>query len=343
MAPSSSVTTSSAPASSATSITLSSFVPGAKMSWPQCLNWNATEPVGAHVAAVLAEGVAHFGHGAHMVVGHGVDDDGRAADAVALVADFFVVDAFGVAGGLVDVVLDAVGRQVGGLGLLHRQAQARVGAEVTATGAGRDGDLADDARPDLSALFVLAPLAVLNVRPFAVSGHGISFCYPDLIYAFDSTFPDHAMAEPLLIAKNASTACELLPALANRHGLITGATGTGKTVTLQTLAENFSRIGVPVFMADVKGDLTGISQAGSIGDKLAATLKERGIEPAAAAGLPRHAVGRVRRTGPPGARHHFRHGPAAAGPHARTSTRPSSACSTWCSRSPTTTACCCST
>ena len=63
------------------------------------------------------------------------------------------------------------------------------------------------------------------------------------------------MAEPFLIAKNASTHCELLPGLANRHGLITGATGTGKTVTLQTLAENFSKIGVPVFMADVKGDL----------------------------------------------------------------------------------------
>jgi len=64
---------------------------------------------------------------------------------------------------------------------------------------------------------------------------------------------------------------------ANRHGLITGATGTGKTVTLQTLAENFSKIGVPVFMADVKGDLTGISQAGTIGAKMAAVLKERGI------------------------------------------------------------------
>jgi len=86
------------------------------------------------------------------------------------------------------------------------------------------------------------------------------------------------MSAPLLIAKNASTVCELLPNLANRHGLITGATGTGKTVTLQTLAENFSKIGVPVFMADVKGDLTGISQAGSIGDKMAAILKERGID-----------------------------------------------------------------
>ncbi|WP_431096305.1 helicase HerA-like C-terminal domain-containing protein [Polaromonas aquatica] len=86
------------------------------------------------------------------------------------------------------------------------------------------------------------------------------------------------MAEPFLIARNASTTCELLPALANRHGLITGATGTGKTVTLQTLAENFSKIGVPVFMADVKGDLAGISQPGSMGEKMSAVLKERGID-----------------------------------------------------------------
>ncbi|WP_228895723.1 helicase HerA-like C-terminal domain-containing protein [Acidovorax sp. Leaf73] len=85
------------------------------------------------------------------------------------------------------------------------------------------------------------------------------------------------MAEPLLIAKHDKIECHLLPGLANRHGLITGATGTGKTVTLQTLAENFSRIGVPVFMADVKGDLTGASQPGKIGDKLAAVLKERGL------------------------------------------------------------------
>ena len=86
------------------------------------------------------------------------------------------------------------------------------------------------------------------------------------------------MAEPLLIAKHGATECHLLPGLANRHGLITGATGTGKTVTLQTLAESFSRIGVPVFMADVKGDLTGASQPGKISDKLAAVLKERGLD-----------------------------------------------------------------
>jgi DNA helicase HerA-like ATPase len=85
------------------------------------------------------------------------------------------------------------------------------------------------------------------------------------------------MAEPMLIAKNGATECLLLPQLANRHGLVTGATGTGKTVTLQTLAENFSKIGVPVFMADVKGDLTGISQAGKIEGKLAAVIKERGL------------------------------------------------------------------
>src|SRR3954462_5236518 len=83
------------------------------------------------------------------------------------------------------------------------------------------------------------------------------------------------MAEPLLVAKNDKTESVLLPALANRHGLITGATGTGKTVTLQTLAENFSKIGVPVFMADIKGDLTGISQTGKIAGKLEAAIKER--------------------------------------------------------------------
>ena len=94
------------------------------------------------------------------------------------------------------------------------------------------------------------------------------------------------MAEPILIAKHDKTECFLLPALANRHGLITGATGTGKTITLQTLAENFSKLGVPVFMADVKGDLTGITQAGKIGDKLAAVLKERGIDTPASAACP---------------------------------------------------------
>jgi uncharacterized protein len=85
------------------------------------------------------------------------------------------------------------------------------------------------------------------------------------------------MADPILVAQHGDIRCELLPALANRHGLITGATGTGKTITLQTLAENFSRLGVPVFMADVKGDLTGITQPGTVSPKLSALLKERGL------------------------------------------------------------------
>ncbi|MBL8344593.1 MAG: DUF853 family protein, partial [Rubrivivax sp.] len=92
------------------------------------------------------------------------------------------------------------------------------------------------------------------------------------------------MPEPILVAQHGDVACHLLPALANRHGLITGATGTGKTITLQKLAESFSNLGVPVFMADVKGDLTGITQKGSVSGKLAAILKERGLsEPASMA------------------------------------------------------------
>ena len=71
----------------------------------------------------------------------------------------------------------------------------------------------------------------------------------------------------------------LLPGLANRHGLIAGATGTGKTVTLQVIAEQFSCIGVPVFMADVKGDLSGIAAAGSLSPKLDARLKQLGLTP----------------------------------------------------------------
>ena len=94
------------------------------------------------------------------------------------------------------------------------------------------------------------------------------------------------MAEPQLIAKNAETELFLLPALANRQGLITGATGTGKTVTLQVLAEHFSNIGVQVFMADVKGDLAGMSQPGAASPKLAERLKLIGAEVPAFTGYP---------------------------------------------------------
>ncbi len=86
------------------------------------------------------------------------------------------------------------------------------------------------------------------------------------------------MSEPLLIAQAGTTQLSLLPALANRHGLITGATGTGKTVSLQTLAEQFSRIGVPVFMADVKGDLSGLAAAGGANAKVAERAAALGVE-----------------------------------------------------------------
>ena len=80
------------------------------------------------------------------------------------------------------------------------------------------------------------------------------------------------MPDPLIIARSGEIDLALLPALANRHGCITGATGTGKTITLQVLAENFSRIGVPVFLADVKGDLTGIGKPGAFSDRMKARL-----------------------------------------------------------------------
>ena len=86
------------------------------------------------------------------------------------------------------------------------------------------------------------------------------------------------MASPLLIAKNATKELALLPALANRHGLVTGATGTGKSVTLQALAHRFSAIGVPVFMADVKGDLSGIAKTGGASPKVAERLKSLKID-----------------------------------------------------------------
>ena len=86
------------------------------------------------------------------------------------------------------------------------------------------------------------------------------------------------MTAAILIAKNSAQDICLLPQMANRHGLITGATGTGKTVTLQTLAESFSRIGVPVFLSDIKGDLSGVSKAGGANAKVAARVEQLELE-----------------------------------------------------------------
>jgi DNA helicase HerA-like ATPase len=94
------------------------------------------------------------------------------------------------------------------------------------------------------------------------------------------------MSAALVIAKNQQTELALLPALANRHGLITGATGTGKTVSLQVMAERFSRIGVPVFMADVKGDLSGLSAPGTDSPKLRQRLQSLGVDEWAPAKFP---------------------------------------------------------
>ena len=78
-------------------------------------------------------------------------------------------------------------------------------------------------------------------------------------------------------ASAAGVPVDLLVGMANRHGLIAGATGTGKTVTLQTLAEGFSRAGVPVFLADVKGDLSGLAQPAQPGERILARVAELGI------------------------------------------------------------------
>jgi DNA helicase HerA-like ATPase len=94
------------------------------------------------------------------------------------------------------------------------------------------------------------------------------------------------MSTPLLIAKNEEKELALLSSLANRHGCITGATGTGKTVTLQTLAQALSNTGVPVFMADVKGDLSGLAQAGSASARIKQRLDLLKLEEPAWAACP---------------------------------------------------------
>ena len=85
--------------------------------------------------------------------------------------------------------------------------------------------------------------------------------------------------DPILLGKGTTDdiAVNLLPKFGNRHGLVAGATGTGKTVTLMTLAEGFSKLGVPVFMADVKGDVAGLAVAGDGNEKILQRAKDLGV------------------------------------------------------------------
>jgi DNA helicase HerA-like ATPase len=94
------------------------------------------------------------------------------------------------------------------------------------------------------------------------------------------------MSEPGILVGKGDVEVALLARYGNRHGLITGATGTGKTVTLKTLAEGFSRLGVPVFMADVKGDIAGVATPGEPSDRLQQRLTQMGIAGWAPAGCP---------------------------------------------------------
>ncbi|HEX7987290.1 MAG TPA: DUF853 domain-containing protein [Duganella sp.] len=94
------------------------------------------------------------------------------------------------------------------------------------------------------------------------------------------------MPTPITIAKNDAISLDMLSNLVNRHGCITGATGTGKTVTLQKIAQSLSEIGVPVFMADVKGDLSGIAKPGAPSEKMAARLGALKLEAPHWAGCP---------------------------------------------------------
>jgi DNA helicase HerA-like ATPase len=97
------------------------------------------------------------------------------------------------------------------------------------------------------------------------------------------------MTNPLTIARNPGPPpvdADLVARMANRHGLIAGATGTGKTVTLRVMAEAFSRLGVPVFLADVKGDLSGIAVAGAPSPVIAKRISDLGLEGHAFEGFP---------------------------------------------------------
>jgi uncharacterized protein len=120
---------------------------------------------------------------------------------------------------------------------------------------------------------------IFRVAFFNLTIFSLTFLHLVVKLAKNSKSPTKKiMAEPMLVAKKDAKECYLLPDKANRHGLITGATGTGKTITLQRLAESFSHLGVPVFMADIKGDLTGVSQVGGGNQRVEDRLTMLGLK-----------------------------------------------------------------
>ena len=127
---------------------------------------------GTHVAAVLGQSVTHISHGTGAVVGGAVDDEAGAADAVAFVADFFVVHAFELTGALQNGVLNRVlgNIAVTSLGNSQTQAGVHVGIAASADACGYD-DFTHKLGPEVGALGVLTALAVLNIGPFGMSGH----------------------------------------------------------------------------------------------------------------------------------------------------------------------------
>ena len=117
--------------------------------------------------------MAHFGEGSVAVVGEAFHDDGGAGGAVSLVSDFLVVGAFQLSGAALGGALQVVAGHIGLAGAVQRQAQAGVRVRVAAADLGGDRHLADEARKNLALLGVHSLLAVADVRPFAVAGHGI--------------------------------------------------------------------------------------------------------------------------------------------------------------------------
>jgi uncharacterized protein len=126
--------------------------------------------------------------------------------------------------------------------------------------------------------FIIATLAATSMAPTSSEQSFEQSSQPENIAMPVADVGRLADVLPVAILPQNRAIFGVLPALANRHGLITGATGTGKTVTLQRMAEQFSAIGVPVFMADVKGDLTGLSQKGVAAPKLSERVAKLHLE-----------------------------------------------------------------